>query len=298
VHAALATGATVTNLPIPLTLTDNNLDNFPLMVDTTTSGSFNITAIGLVRGDYANGYAQLRYGTFQNGAVSNEWSVGLRAGDNNYGIWDEINQVRALTVVSNTDQILILNLTVGSVAGNGGNLTNTGTSLASIPTPFSLLNSNQTAALVSTYGGSGSVTASQLTAGTNAVLAALAATNTALLNTIATGNTNQFPISYAAISPNATNLLTCNFSDLKEFTTLTIATNYFFTVTNIPASGAYKSLGLFIYNTVSATNCGVSFPASWVWIGVPPSAIWPTNSAYLQLEAFGTNIIATWGAQY
>jgi hypothetical protein len=93
-----------------LTILNNAQANFPLLVETTVSGSFNITAIGFVRGDYANGYAQLRYGTYYNGGISNQWSVGLRAGNNNYGIWDELRNFNPLLVSSNNDSVNIYSL--------------------------------------------------------------------------------------------------------------------------------------------------------------------------------------------
>ena len=138
VHADLNTGGGG-GVSVPLVVTDNNLDNFSLLVDTTTSGSFNITAIGLVRGDYANGYAQLRYGTFQNGAVSNQWSVGLRAGDNNYGVWDEGRNFNPLLISSNNDYVNLYTLQATNLVlptTNAGPVFSPGTTTPRLWIPF------------------------------------------------------------------------------------------------------------------------------------------------------------------
>lgn len=92
--------------------------------------------------------------------------------------------------------------------------------------------------------------------------------------------------------------ITCSFTDIKEY--LSIGTGgviYNFTCSNTPSAGQYSQVSLFIENSSTPTSSLV-FPSAWTFIGTIPSSITASKNAYLNLEAFGTSIVATWGDQY
>lgn len=65
-------------------------------ITSTTTGSLNEGGLNLVRGDQANGYAQVHYKT----TTTDYWATGLRAGDNKYYIFDVVNSVNAYVITA------------------------------------------------------------------------------------------------------------------------------------------------------------------------------------------------------
>ena len=92
--------------------------------------------------------------------------------------------------------------------------------------------------------------------------------------------------------------ITCSFADIKEYLSMgTGGVIYSFTCSNTPSAGQYSAVSLFIENTSTPTS-SLSFPVSWTFIGTVPSALTASKNAYLNLEAFGSSIVAAWGDQY
>jgi site-specific recombinase XerD len=69
-------------------------------IQTTTTGVYNEASWVVNRGDQAYGYAQLHFQT----NLANRWTLGLRAGDNNWHIYDETAGANAL-VIDTSDQV-------------------------------------------------------------------------------------------------------------------------------------------------------------------------------------------------
>lgn len=67
-------------------------------ITSTTTGSANEGGLNLVRGDQANGYAQVHYKT----GASDKWATGLRLGNDTYQIYDVTNSLAKYTAVAGT----------------------------------------------------------------------------------------------------------------------------------------------------------------------------------------------------
>ena len=92
--------------------------------------------------------------------------------------------------------------------------------------------------------------------------------------------------------------ITCSFFDIKEYLNIGVGNvTYYFTQSNVPTSGQYSQVSLFI-NNIATTTMSLSFPASWSFIGTVPTYLTASRGAYLNLEAFGSTIVAAWGSQY
>jgi hypothetical protein len=103
---------------------------------------------------------------------------------------------------------------------------------------------------------------------------------------------------YVTLTTSSLNWITCSFLDSKEFLLFTTSASYRFTHSNVPANGTYANVSLYISNSSTIGTSSLSFPSNWVWIGLTPSYLTSSKSAYLNLEAFGTNIVASFGTQY
>jgi len=106
------------------------------------------------------------------------------------------------------------------------------------------------------------------------------------------------PSPYTTIVTSSTNWITCSFLDTKEYVVIgTGPTTYNFTASNVPVGGQYSQVALFLANAATNTS-SLSFPTTWTFIGLAPTFITASKNAYLNLEAFGGTIVATYGSQY
>jgi hypothetical protein len=121
----------------------------------------------------------------------------------------------------------------------------------------------------------------------------------ALTSSIANSVSTTIP--YTTLQTASANIygITCSFADTKETLNFGVGNvTYIFTQSNVPSSGQYSQVSLFITNTITGASASLSFPTSWTFIGVVPTYISASKNAYLNLEAFGNSIVAAWGWQY
>lgn len=104
---------------------------------------------------------------------------------------------------------------------------------------------------------------------------------------------------YTTLTTSSLNWITCSFFDTKEYVVLNAASvTYNFTCSNLPSEGMYSNVALFISNSFLGNTASLSFPSTWTFIGIVPTYITASKNAYLNLEAFGNRVVASWGPQY
>lgn len=104
---------------------------------------------------------------------------------------------------------------------------------------------------------------------------------------------------YTTLTTSSLNWITCSFLDNKEWLFLgTSSVTYNFTCSNLPSAGQYGNVSLFISNSFTGNTASVTFPSNWVFIGLAPTFITASRCAYLNLEAFGSQVVAMWATQY
>jgi hypothetical protein len=90
----------------------------------TLTGAANILNLQLRRGDSANGFSRLMWGT----GATTEWSLGSRSGDTNIYLWDEVANAERLKVSSSTGNVSIAASTASTTTSSGALVVGNGTS--------------------------------------------------------------------------------------------------------------------------------------------------------------------------
>jgi hypothetical protein len=90
----------------------------------TLTGAANILNLQLRRGDSANGFSRLMWGT----GATTEWSLGSRSGDTNIYLWDEVANAERFKVSSSTGNVSIAATTASTATSSGALVVGNGTS--------------------------------------------------------------------------------------------------------------------------------------------------------------------------
>jgi hypothetical protein len=90
----------------------------------TLTGAANILNLQLRRGDSANGFSRLMWGT----SATTEWSLGSRSGDTNLYFWDEVANAERLKIASSTGVVTIPGTTASTSTSSGALVVGNGTS--------------------------------------------------------------------------------------------------------------------------------------------------------------------------
>jgi hypothetical protein len=90
----------------------------------TLTGAINILNLQLRRGDSANGFSRLMWGT----GATTEWSLGSRSGDTNIYLWDEVANAERLKIASSTGNVSISATTASTSTSSGALVVGNGTS--------------------------------------------------------------------------------------------------------------------------------------------------------------------------
>ena len=120
-------------------------------------------------------------------------------------------------------------------------------------------------------------------------------------NALFTASNSQIQFSYATLTTSSATApgITCSFLDAKEYTSfITGSVTYTFTSSNTPPAGVYAQTSLYINNTFTGNTASLSFPAGWNFMGLKPTYLTASKVAKLELEAYGSTIVAAWAPAY
>ncbi len=150
--------------------------------------------------------------------------------------------------------------------------------------PYTASLSNK--AISSSYAGTASV-----------LLGSITSASYALTSSYALNGGGTSTISYNTLTSDNNGYFTASFNNPKSLITISTGSAYNFTCSNVPSGTTYLNTSVFIQNT-SLISSSLNFPSNWTFIGLLPLTLPPTQSAYLNLESFGSTIVAGWGQQY